>query len=123
MEILRGWKVVEKMNTSVSECAWQVAHHRNVRWQRRKIETKKMKKFFCVEVCAPEYARVGVQRKMADEHRERRNQVAKFVELANNRPVRVGGRHQGKIARQVVDAGSWGTQVDSGWQQNRALTY
>ena len=50
---------------------------------------KKMKKFFCVEVCAPEFARVGVQRKMADGHRERGNQVAKFVELANNLPVRV----------------------------------
>ncbi len=81
---------MEKLNASASECAWQVAHHRNAGRQRRKIETKKMKKFFCVEVCAPEFARVGVQRKMADEHRERGNQVAKFVELANNRLVRVG---------------------------------
>ncbi len=82
-----------------------------------------MKKFFCDEVCAPEFARVGVQRKMADGHRERRNQVAKFVELANNPPVRVGGCHQGKVAMQVVDAGSQGTQADFGWQQNRVLTY
>ncbi len=51
---------------------------------------KKRKKFFCVEACAPEFARVGVQRAMADEHRERGNQVAKFIELANNPPVRVG---------------------------------
>ena len=90
MEILRGWKVVEKLNASASECAWQVVRHRDVSWQRRKIETKKRKKFFCVGVCAPEFARVGVQRAMADEHRERGNQVAKFVELANNPPVRVG---------------------------------
>ncbi len=81
---------MEKLNASASECAWQVARHRNARRQRRKIETKKMKNFFCVEVCAPEFACVGVQRKIADEHRERGNQVAKFVELANNRPVRVG---------------------------------
>ena len=50
---------------------------------------KKLKKFFCVEVCAPEFACVGVQRRMADGHRERGNQVAKFVELVNNLPVRV----------------------------------
>ncbi len=64
---MRGWKVVEKMNASASECAWQVARHWNARRQRRKIETKKMKKFYD-EVCAPEFARVGVQRKMVDEH-------------------------------------------------------
>ncbi len=81
---------MEKLNASASECAWQVARHRNASWQRRKSETKKMKKFFCVEVCAPEVARVGVQRAMADGHRERGNQVAKFVELANKPPVRVG---------------------------------
>ena len=51
---------------------------------------KKMKKFFCNEVYALELARVGVPRKMADGHRERGNQVAKFVELANNPPVREG---------------------------------
>ena len=51
---------------------------------------KKMKKFFCVEVCALEFARVGVQRAMADGHRERGNQVAKFVQLASNPPVKVG---------------------------------
>ena len=81
---------MEKLNASASECALQVAHRRNASLQRRKIETKKMKKFFCVEVCALEFARVGVQRAMADGHRERGNQVAKFVELANNPPVRVG---------------------------------
>ena len=81
---------MEKLNASASECAWQVARYRNVRRQQRKIETKKMKKFFCIEVCAPEFASVGVQRKMADGHRERGNQVAKFVELVNNLPVRVG---------------------------------
>ncbi len=75
---------------SASECAWQVARHRNASWLRGKIEMKKMKKFFCVEVCAPECARVGVQKAMADGHRERGNQVAKFVELANNPLVRVG---------------------------------
>ncbi len=66
---------------------------------------------------------MGVQRRIVDGHRERGNQVAKFVELANNLPVRADGRHQGKIARQVVDAGIQGTQVDFGWQQNRVLTY
>ncbi len=81
---------MEKVNASASECAWQVARHRNVRRQQRKIEAKKMKKFSCVEVCAPEFARMGVQGEMADEHREHGNQVAKFVELANNLPVRVG---------------------------------
>ena len=81
---------MEKLNASASECAWQVARRQNASWQRRKIETKKRKKFFCVEVCASEFARVGVQRAMVDGHRERENQVAKFVELANNPPVRVG---------------------------------
>ncbi len=80
---------MEKLNASASKCAWQVARYRSASWQRRKMETKKMKKFFCVEVCAPEFARVGVQRAMADGHREHGNQVAKFVELANNPPVRV----------------------------------
>ncbi len=65
---MRGWKAEEKLNASASECAWQVARHRDARRQRKKIETKKMKKFFCVEVCAPEFARVGVQRKIVDEH-------------------------------------------------------
>ena len=54
------------------------------------IETKTRKKFFGVEVCAPDFARVGVQRKIVDEHRERGNQVAKFVELANNPRVTAG---------------------------------
>ena len=81
---------MEKLSASASECALQVARRRNASLQRRKIETKKMKKFFCVEVCAPEFARVGVQRKMADGHRERGNQVAKFIELAYNLLVRVG---------------------------------
>ena len=60
---------------------------------------KKMKKLFCGEVCALEFERVGVQRKMVDGHRVCGNQVAKFVELVNNLPVRGDGRHQGKIAR------------------------
>ncbi len=81
---------MEKLNASASECAWQVARHRNASWQQRKVETKKMKKFFCVEVCAPEFAHVGVQRKMADGHLESKNQVAKFVELAYNLLARVG---------------------------------
>ena len=51
---------------------------------------KKKKKVFCAEVCAPDFARVGVQGVLADEHQERGNQVAEFVELANNPPVRVG---------------------------------
>ncbi len=77
---------------SASPCAWQVVRHRNwdASWQRRKTEMKKMKKFFCGEVCAPEFARVGVQRKMVDGHLERENQVAKFIELAYNLLVRVG---------------------------------
>ncbi len=81
---MRGWKTAEKMSASASECAWQVAHHWEARMQRKKIETKKRKKFFYVGVCAPVYVRVGVQRKIVDEHRERGNQVAEFVELANN---------------------------------------
>ncbi len=51
---------------------------------------KKMKKFFCGEVCALEFARVGEQRAAADGHQVRGNQVAKFIELANNPPVRGG---------------------------------
>ncbi len=120
---MRGWKVAEKLNASASKCAWQVARYQNASWQRRKIETKKMKKFFCDEVCALEFARVGEQRAMADGHRERENQVAKFVELANNPLVKVGGRRQAKVAMQVAGAGSRGTQVDFGWQQNRVLAY
>ncbi len=54
------------------------------------IETKKRKKFCGVEVCAPDFARVGVQRKMACEHREHGNQVVEFVELANNPRVTAG---------------------------------
>ena len=54
------------------------------------IETKKREKFFCVVVCAPACARVGVQRKIVDEHRERGNQVVEFVELANNPRVTAG---------------------------------
>ncbi len=49
-----------------------------------------MKKFFCDEECVMEFARVGAQSAMADGHRERGNQVAKFVELVNNPLVRVG---------------------------------
>ena len=81
---------MEKFNASASECAWQVARRQTASWELQKIETKKMKKFFCVGVCVSESARVGVQRVMADGHREHGNQVAKFVELANNPPVRVG---------------------------------
>ncbi len=88
------------MSASASECAWQVVRHRNwgASWQRKKTEKKKMKNFFCGEVCAPEFARVGVQRKMVDGHRVCGNQVTKFVELVNNLLVRVGGHHQEKIA-------------------------
>ena len=81
---------MEKMSASASECAWQVARHRCVRWQKKMIETKKRKKFFGVEVCAPDFARVGVPRKIVGEHRERGNQVAEFVELANNLQVTAG---------------------------------
>ncbi len=82
-----------------------------------------MKKFVCGEVCAPEFARVGVQRKMVDGHRVFGNQVAKFVELVISPPARGGVHHQGKIARQVVDEGNLDTQADFCWQQNRVLTY
>ena len=54
------------------------------------IETKTRKKFFGVEVCAPDFTRVGVQRTIACEHREHGNQVAEFVELANNPQVTAG---------------------------------
>ena len=81
---------MEKLSASASECALQVARHRCVRRQKKTIETKKRKKFFGDEVCAPEFARVGVQRKLVDEHRERGNRVAEFVELANNPRVPAG---------------------------------
>ena len=78
---------MEKVSASASECALQVARHRCVRWQKKKTETKTRKKFSGVEVCAPDIARVGVQRKFVCEHREHGNQVAEFVELANNLQV------------------------------------
>ncbi len=78
---------MEKMSASANECAWQVAHHRCVGWQKKKIETKTRKKFSGVEVCALDFARVGAQRKFVCEHREHGNQVAEFVELANNPQV------------------------------------
>ena len=81
---------MEKMSASASKCAWQVARHRCVRWQKKMIETKTRKKFFGVEVCAPDFAREGVQRKFVCEHREHGNQVAEFVELANNPQVTAG---------------------------------
>ena len=81
---------MEKVSASASECASQVARHRCVRRQKKTIETKKRKKFFGDEVCALEFARVGVQRKFVDEHREHRNRVAKFVDLANNLRVTAG---------------------------------
>ena len=81
---------MEKLSASASECASQVARHRCVRRQKKTIETKKRKKFFGDEVCAPEFARVGVQRKFVDEHRERENRVAEFVDLANNPQVTAG---------------------------------
>jgi hypothetical protein len=81
---------VEKMSASASECALQVARHRCVRWQKKMIETKTRKIFFCVEVCALDFARVGVQKKIACEHREHGNQVAEFVEPGNNPQVTAG---------------------------------
>ncbi len=81
---------METMSASASECAWQVAHHHYARRQKRKIETKKRKKFFGVEVCALACARVGVQGKVVDGHRERGNPAAKFVEPANNLQVTAG---------------------------------
>ena len=59
---------MEKMSASASECAWQVARHRCVWWQKKKIVTKKRKKFFGIEVCAPACARVGEQREVVDGH-------------------------------------------------------
>jgi hypothetical protein len=89
---LAGWRVEEKVSASVSKCAWQVVRHRNLfATEQMKIATKKMKKFVCGEVCAPEFARVGVQRTMVDGHRVFGSQVAKFVELVNNPPARGGG--------------------------------
>ena len=81
---------MEKMSASANECAWQVARHLCVRRQKKKIETKTRKKFFGVEVCALDFARAGVQQKIVGEHRERGNQVAEFVELANNLQVTAG---------------------------------
>ncbi len=81
---------MEKMSASANECAWQVACYRCVRWQKKMIERKTRKKFFGVEVCAPDFARVGVQRMVVCEHREHGNQVAEFVELANNPQVMAG---------------------------------
>ncbi len=78
------------MSASVIECAWRVVRHLNLfaRVQQMKIAKKKMKKIVCGEVCAPEFARVGVQRKMVDEHRVFGSQVTKFVELVNSPPAR-----------------------------------
>ena len=81
---------MEKMSASANECAWQVARHRCVRWQKKKIETKTRRKFSGVEVCAPDFARVWAQRKFVCERREHGNQVAEFVELANNPQVMAG---------------------------------
>ena len=81
---------MEKMSASANECALQVARHRCVRWQKKKIETKTRKKFFGDGVCAQDFARVWAQRKFVCEHREHGNQVAEFVELANNPQVMVG---------------------------------
>ena len=81
---------MEKMSASANECAWQVARHRCVRWQKKKIETKTRKKFSGVEVCAPDFARVWAQRNFVCERREHGNQVAEFVELANNPQVTAG---------------------------------
>ncbi len=96
------------MSESASECAMQVVRHRNwgASWQRKKIEMKKMKKFFCGEVCAPEFARVGVQRKMVDGHRVCRIQVAKFAEVVNNLLVRgvdiIRKRLRGRLLMQEI---------------------
>ena len=81
---------MEKMSASANECAWQVARHPCVRWQKKKIETKTRKKFFGGEVCALGFARVWVQGKFVCEHREHGNQVAEFAELANNPQVTAG---------------------------------
>ena len=62
---------------------------------------------------------MGVQRKFVCEHREHGNQVAEFVELANNPQVTEGWRRQVKVARQVVVVvKSQGTLADFGWQQS-----
>ncbi len=82
-----------------------------------------MKKFVCGEVCAPEFARVGVQRKMVDGHRVFGSQVGKFVELVNSPPARGGGHHQEKFAKEVVAEENLDTQADFCWQQSRVLTY
>ncbi len=82
-----------------------------------------MKKIVCGEVCAPEFAHVGVQRKMVDGHRVFGSQVAKFVELVNS-PLAMGGvHHQEKFAREVVDEENLGTPADFCLQQNWVLTY
>ncbi len=112
------------MSASVSECASQVGHHRKVCLSEQlKIATKKMKKFVCGEACAPEFAGVGVQRKMGDGHRVFGSQVAKFVVTASSPPARGGGRHQGKFAKEMFDEENLDTQADFCWQQNRVLTY
>ena len=84
---------------------------------------KKMKKFVCSKVCAPEFARVGVQRKMVDGHRVVGSQVAKFVELANSPPARGGGHHHGSFVKEVVAEENLDTRAHFCWQQNRVLTY
>ncbi len=78
---------------------------------------------FCREVCAPECARVGVQRKMVDGHPVFGSQVTKFVELVNSPSVRGGVHHQEKFVREVVDEENLDTQADFCSQQNRVLTY
>ncbi len=88
-----------------------------------KIATKKMKKIICGEVCAPEFARAGLPRKMVDGHRVFGSLVTKFVGQVNNPPARGGVHHQEKFAREVVYEENLDTQADFRVQQNRVLTY
>ncbi len=88
-----------------------------------KIAMKKMKKIVCCKVCAPEFARAEVQRKMVDGHRVVGSQVIKIVGQVNSPLARGGIHHQEKFAREVVDEENLDTQTDFCVQQNRVLTY
>ncbi len=82
-----------------------------------------MKKIICCKVCAPEFARAVVQRKMVDGHQVFGSLVIKFVGQVNSPPARGGVHHQEKSVREVVDEENLDTQADFCVQQNRVLTY
>jgi hypothetical protein len=75
----------------------------------------KKKKNVCGGVLV-DFARVGVQREVADGCRVVGSQVAKFVEPVCSPLARGGGHHQEKFAMEIVDEENLDTQADFCWQ-------